>query len=47
VVEVVAEEGDAVLAHPLVFGRASNPNRGSSALDGPTPFSMTEPMRAE
>jgi len=47
VVEVVAEEGDVVLAHPLLF-HASNPNRGSRPrVMAQPPFAMTEPMRIE
>lgn len=45
VAEIVAEEGDVVLAHPLVF-HASNPNHGSRPRVMAQPaFSMTEPMR--
>jgi ectoine hydroxylase-related dioxygenase (phytanoyl-CoA dioxygenase family) len=47
VVEVVAEEGDVVLAHPLLF-HASNPNRGTRPRVMAQPaFSMTEPKRTE
>ncbi|MGH8987691.1 MAG: phytanoyl-CoA dioxygenase family protein [Acidimicrobiales bacterium] len=47
VVEVVAEEGDVVLAHPLLF-HASNPNHGKRPrVMAQPPFSMTEPMRSE
>lgn len=47
VVEVVAEEGDVVLAHPLLF-HASNPNHGTRPRVMAQPaFSMTEPMRTE
>lgn len=47
VVEVVAEEGDVVLAHPLIF-HASNPNRGTRPRVMAQPaFSMTEPMRTD
>ena len=47
VVEVVAEEGDVVLAHPLLF-HASNPNHGARPrVMAQPPFSMTEPMRTE
>jgi ectoine hydroxylase-related dioxygenase (phytanoyl-CoA dioxygenase family) len=44
---VVAEEGDVVLAHPLLF-HASNPNRGTRPRVMAQPaFSMTEPKRIE
>lgn len=47
VVEVVAAEGDVVLAHPLLF-HASNPNHGIRARVMAQPaFSMIEPMRTE
>jgi len=47
VVEVVAEEGDVVLAHPLVF-HSANPNRGARPRVMAQPaFSMTEPMCTE
>ncbi|MGH9044769.1 MAG: phytanoyl-CoA dioxygenase family protein [Acidimicrobiales bacterium] len=47
VVEVVAEEGDVVLAHPLVF-HSANPNYGTRPRVMAQPaFSMTEPMRTE
>lgn len=47
VVEVVAEEGDVVLAHPLLF-HASNPNHGTRPRVMAQPaFSMTVPMRTE
>lgn len=47
VVEVVAEEGDVVLAHPLLF-HSSNPNHGTRPRVMAQPaFSMTEPQRAE
>lgn len=47
VVEVVADEGDVVLAHPLMF-HASNPNHGIRPRVMAQPaFSMTEPMRTE
>ncbi len=36
VVEVVAEEGDVVLAHPLMF-HASNPNHGPAHGSWPNP----------
>lgn len=43
--EVVAEEGDVVLAHPLLF-HTSNPNHGSRPRVMAQPaFSMIEPMR--
>jgi ectoine hydroxylase-related dioxygenase (phytanoyl-CoA dioxygenase family) len=45
VVEVVADEGDVVLAHPLVFHSAS-PNHGTRPRIMAQPaFSMIEPMR--
>ncbi len=45
VVEVAAEEGDVVLAHPLLF-HSSNPNHGSRPRVMAQPaFSMTEPKR--
>lgn len=47
VVEVVAEEGDVVLAHPLVF-HASNANHGGRPRVMAQPaFSMTVPMRTQ
>jgi hypothetical protein len=47
VVEVTAEEGDVVLAHPLVV-HASNPNHGTRPRVMSQPgFSMTEPKRTE
>jgi ectoine hydroxylase-related dioxygenase (phytanoyl-CoA dioxygenase family) len=47
VVEVVAEEGDVVLVHPLMF-HASNPNHGSRPrVMAQPPFSMTEPKRTK
>jgi ectoine hydroxylase-related dioxygenase (phytanoyl-CoA dioxygenase family) len=47
VVEVVAEEGDVVLAHPLLF-HSSNPNRGNCPRVMAQPaFSMTGPMSTE
>ena len=47
VVEVVAEEGDVVLAHPLLF-HSSNPNRGSHPrVMAQPPFSMKEPKRTQ
>jgi hypothetical protein len=47
VVEVVAEERDVVLAHPLLF-HSSNPNHGTRPRVMAQPaFSMTEPKRAE
>jgi ectoine hydroxylase-related dioxygenase (phytanoyl-CoA dioxygenase family) len=47
VVEVVAEEGDVVLAHPLVF-HASNPNHGSWPRVMAQPaFGLTEPVRTQ
>lgn len=47
VVEVVAEEGDVLLAHPLMF-HASNPNHGTRPRVIAQPaFSMIEPMRVE
>lgn len=46
-VEVVAEEGEVVLAHPLMF-HGSNPNHGTRPRVMAQPaFSMTEPMRTE
>ena len=45
VVEVVAEEGSVVLAHPLIF-HSSNPNHGTRPRVMAQPaFSMTEPVR--
>jgi hypothetical protein len=45
VVEVVAEAGDVVLAHPLLF-HASNPNHGPRPrVMAQPPFSMIEPKR--
>jgi hypothetical protein len=47
VAEVVAEEGDVVLAHPLLF-HASQPNYGTRPRVMAQPaFSMIEPMRTE
>ncbi|MGH8981016.1 MAG: phytanoyl-CoA dioxygenase family protein [Acidimicrobiales bacterium] len=47
VVEVVADEGDVVLAHPLLF-HAANPNHGTRPRVMAQPaFAMTEPMRSE
>jgi ectoine hydroxylase-related dioxygenase (phytanoyl-CoA dioxygenase family) len=47
VVEVVAEEGDIVLAHPLLF-HSSNPNHGPAPRVMAQPaFSTTEPKRTE
>jgi hypothetical protein len=47
VVEVVAEEGDVVLAHPLVF-HSANPNHGARPRVMAQPaFVMTEPKRTE
>lgn len=47
VVEVTAEEGDVVLAHPLLF-HSSNPNHGARPRVMAQPaFSMTEPKRTE
>ena len=47
VIEVVAEEGDVVLAHPLLF-HSSNPNHGTRPVVMAQPaFSMTEPKRTE
>ena len=47
VVEVVAEEGDVVLAHPLLF-HSSNPNHGNRPRVMAQPaFSMNQPMRTE
>ena len=47
VFEVVAGEGDVVLAHPLLL-HASNPNRGKRPRVMAQPaFSMTEPKRTE
>ena len=47
VVEVVAEEGDVVLAHPLLL-HASNPIHGFRPRVMAQPaFGMTEPMRTE
>ena len=47
VVEVVAEEGDVVLAHPLLM-HASNPNHGNRPRVMAQPaFSMTEPKRTK
>jgi hypothetical protein len=47
VVEVAAEEGDVLLAHPLIF-HASNPNHGTRPRVMAQPeFSMTEPMRTD
>jgi Phytanoyl-CoA dioxygenase (PhyH) len=47
VVEVVAEEGDVVLAHPLMF-HSANPNRGTRPrVMAQPPFKMTEPLRTE
>lgn len=45
VVEVVAEEGDVALIHPLLF-HSSNPNHGTRPrVMAQPPFSMTEPKR--
>ncbi len=45
VVEVVAEEGDVMLIHPLLF-HSSNPNHGTRPRVMAQPaFSMTEPKR--
>jgi len=47
VVEVVAEEGDVVLAHPLLF-HSSNPNHGTRPRVMAQPaFNMTEPKRTQ
>lgn len=47
VVEVTAEEGDVVLAHPLLF-HSANPNLGSRPRVMSQPrFDMTEPKRTE
>jgi phytanoyl-CoA dioxygenase PhyH len=47
VAEVVAEEGDVVLAHPLLF-HSSNPNHGTRPRVMAQPaFSMTEPKCTE
>jgi len=47
VVEVVAEEGDVVLAHPLVF-HASNPNHGTRVRVMAQPaYNMVERKRTE
>jgi hypothetical protein len=47
VVEVVAEEGDVVLAHPLLF-HSANPNFGTGPRVMAQPaFSMNEPRRVE
>ena len=47
VVEVVAEEGDVVLAHSLLF-HSSNPNHGTRPRVMAQPaFSMTGPKRTE
>lgn len=47
VVEVVAEEGDVVLAHPLIL-HSSNPNHGLRPRVMAQPaFCMTEPKRTE
>ncbi len=47
VVEAVAEEGDVVLAHPLIF-HSSNPNHGLRPRVMAQPaFCMTEPKRTE
>jgi hypothetical protein len=47
VVEVVAEEGDIVLAHPLLF-HSSNPNHGTRPRVMAQPaFSMIEPRRTD
>jgi Phytanoyl-CoA dioxygenase (PhyH) len=47
VVEVVAEEGDVVLAHPLMF-HSSNPNHGTRPRVMAQPaFCMTQPKRTE
>ncbi|MGW2639761.1 phytanoyl-CoA dioxygenase family protein [Streptomyces sp. NPDC001348] len=45
VTEVVAQEGDVVLAHPLLL-HSSHPNRGTRPrVMAQPPFSMTEPRR--
>jgi hypothetical protein len=47
VVEVTAEEGDVVLAHPLLF-HSSTPNRGTHPRVMAQPgFDMTEPKRTQ
>jgi ectoine hydroxylase-related dioxygenase (phytanoyl-CoA dioxygenase family) len=47
VVELVAEEGDVALVHPLLF-HSSNPNHGNRPRVMAQPaFSMTEPRRTE
>jgi hypothetical protein len=47
VVEVIAEEGDVVLAHPLMF-HSANANLGTRPRVMAQPaFSMTEPLRTE
>jgi len=47
VIEVVAEEGDVVLAHPLLL-HSSNPNHGTRPRVMSQPaFSMTEPRRTK
>lgn len=47
VVEVVADEGDVVLAHPLLF-HSSNPNHGTRRRVMAQPaFSITEPKHTE
>jgi Phytanoyl-CoA dioxygenase (PhyH) len=47
VAEVVAEEGDVVLAHPLLF-HSAHPNYGTRPRVMAQPaFSMTQPMRTE
>ncbi|MFF4490374.1 phytanoyl-CoA dioxygenase family protein [Streptomyces sp. NPDC001544] len=47
VTEVVAQEGDVVLAHPLLF-HSSHPNHGTRPRVMAQPaFSMTEPRRTE
>jgi hypothetical protein len=47
VVEVVAEEGDVVLAHPLI-SHTSNHNHGTRPRVMAQPaFSMSEPVRTD
>jgi ectoine hydroxylase-related dioxygenase (phytanoyl-CoA dioxygenase family) len=47
VVEITAEEGDVILAHPLIY-HSSSPNRGSRPRVMAQPsFDMTEPKRTE
>lgn len=46
-VEVTAQEGDVVLAHPLIF-HACNPTHGNRPRVMAQPaFSMTEPKRTD